>query len=139
LDVTQLRICIDVPNLQAGLDFYTAALGLKLGRRKGDIWAELLGASAPLDLLANAPGTQPMATSDAGRDYGRHWTPVHLDVVVLDLEVALRRALDAGATLDRAVQARAWGRMANLSDPFGNGFCLLAFEGEGYDAPGAEG
>jgi uncharacterized glyoxalase superfamily protein PhnB len=59
---------------------------------------------------------------------------VHLDVVVLDLDAALRRALAAGATLDRAVQVRPWGRMANVADPFGNGFCLLAFEGKGYDA-----
>jgi catechol 2,3-dioxygenase-like lactoylglutathione lyase family enzyme len=127
-----LRLCIDVPDLQAGLDFYTAALGLRLGRRRGNDWAEVLGASAPLDLLANAPGTP--ATSASVRDYGRHWTPVHLDVVVQDFEAALARALSAGAKLDREVQERDWGRMANLSDPFGNGFCLLAFEGKGYDA-----
>ena len=130
----ELRLCIDVPNLQEGLAFYTAALGLRVGRRKGDVWAEMLGASAPLDLLANAPGTQATSGTGALRDYGRHWTPVHFDVVVQDLEASLSRALAAGATLDREVQQRAWGRMANLADPFGNGFCLLAFEGKGYDA-----
>jgi catechol 2,3-dioxygenase-like lactoylglutathione lyase family enzyme len=132
--LVELRVCIDVPDLQRGLDFYTAALGLTLGRRKGDAWAEVLGASAPLDLLANAAGTEATSAAGALRDYGRHWTPVHLDVVVLDLDAALRRALAAGATLDRAVQVRPWGRMANVADPFGNGFCLLAFEGKGYDA-----
>jgi catechol 2,3-dioxygenase-like lactoylglutathione lyase family enzyme len=130
----ELRVCIDVPDLQRGLDFYTTALGLKVGRRKGDSWAEVLGASAPLDLLANAAGTEATSATGARRDYGRHWTPVHLDVVVQDLDAALRRALAAGATLDRAVQVRPWGRMANVADPFGNGFCLLAFEGRGYDA-----
>jgi predicted enzyme related to lactoylglutathione lyase len=130
----QLRICIDVPELQAGLDFYSAALGLHPGRRKGDVWAELLGAAAPLDILANAAGTEASSAAGARRDYRRHWTPVHFDVVVEDLDAALSRAVAAGATLDREVQQRAWGRMANLSDPFGNGFCLLAFEGQGYDA-----
>lgn len=28
----------------------------------------------------------------------------------------------------------AWGRYQVLSDPFGNGFCLLAFWGAGYAA-----
>jgi hypothetical protein len=32
------------------------------------------------------------------------------------------------------IQQAAWGRIANLSDPFGNGFCLLQFTGRGYDA-----
>jgi predicted enzyme related to lactoylglutathione lyase len=119
---------------KAGLDFYTAALGLRTGRRKGDAWAEMLGVAVPVDLLANAPGTQATPAVAATRDDGRHWTPFHFDVVVPDLDAALRRALAAGATLGRAVQERAWGRMANLSDPFGHGFCLLAFEGEGYGA-----
>jgi predicted enzyme related to lactoylglutathione lyase len=135
----EVRLCIDVPDLQRGLDFYAAALGLRVGRRKGDVWAEVLGASVALDLLANAPGTPATVGSAAVRDYGRHWTPVHLDVVVQDLDAALARALSFGATLEREVQVRDWGRMANLSDPFGNGFCLLAFEGKGYDVLAAAG
>jgi hypothetical protein len=31
------------------------------------------------------------------------------------------------------VLQRTWGRIALLSDPFGHGFCLLQFEGAGYD------
>jgi predicted enzyme related to lactoylglutathione lyase len=132
--LVELRLCIDVPDLQAGLDFYSRALGLRVGRRKGDVWAEVLGASVPLDVLANPPGTPATSTAGALRDYRRHWTPVHFDVVVQGLDAALSRALAAGATLDREVQVRPWGRMANLADPFGNGFCLLAFEGKGYEA-----
>lgn len=130
----ELRLCLDVPDLDAALAFYTRALGLRAGRRRGDDWAEVLGAAVPLDLLVNAPGTKATLTSDAVRDYGRHWTPLHLDVVVLELDVVLARALASGATLEREVQVRGWGRMANLADPFGNGFCLLEFHGEGYDA-----
>ncbi len=74
-----------------------------------------------------APGTT------AVRDYQRHWTPVHLDCVVDDLDAAVERAVKAGAKLDRDLKTQKWGRLANLSDPFGNGFCLLEFRGRGYD------
>ena len=50
-----------------------------------------------------------------------------------DLDVAVRRAQGAGAVLDREVQTRKYGRLANLADPFGNGFCLLELRGRGYD------
>ncbi|MGO9829353.1 MAG: VOC family protein [Myxococcaceae bacterium] len=132
---TQLRICIDVDDVGRAVDFYTRALGLFPGRVVADSWAELLGASCPIDLLAKAEGTSATpAASQRLRSYGRHWTPVHLDVVVLQLEAALARALACGATLEQPVQVRAWGRMANLADPFGHGFCLLEFQGPGYDA-----
>jgi predicted enzyme related to lactoylglutathione lyase len=129
-----LRVCIDVDDLDAGIAFYTKALGLTPGRRAGDSWAELLGAPVPLDLLAKPPGTAAFPTGTrALRAYERHWTPVHLDVVVDDVEAAVRRAVAAGAKVDQPVQARSWGRIAILGDPFGHGFCLLQFEGRGYD------
>jgi len=31
------------------------------------------------------------------------------------------------------VQSRDYGRIANLADPFGNGFDLIEFSGAGYD------
>jgi uncharacterized glyoxalase superfamily protein PhnB len=68
------------------------------------------------------------------RAYERHWTPVHLDVVVDDVHAAVRRAVGAGAKLEREVEVHAWGRIAILADPFGHGFCLLQLEGRGYDA-----
>ena len=132
--MTGLRVCIDVADLEDGIAFYTAALGLTVGRRLGKGWVELLGAPVPIDLLAEAAGSAASPASGVARNYGRHWTPVHLDVVVEDLDTALRRALAAGATLDREVQERDWGRMANVADPFGNGLCLLQMSGRGYDA-----
>lgn len=128
-----LRVCIDVEDLEKGIAFYRDALGLRLGRRLGAKWAEMLGASSPLDLLAEPAGTSPAAGSSAVRDYRRHWTPVHLDCVVPDLGAAVQRAQAAGATLDREIQTRKWGRLAVLADPFGNGFCLLELSGRGYD------
>ncbi len=132
--MTELRVCIDVDNLDQGIAFYTEALGLKPGRRLGDGWAELLGASSPIDLLAKPAGSPASPSAPAPRDYRRHWTPIHLDFTVTDLEAAVRRAQAAGATLEREIQEQAWGRMANLADPFGHGFCLLEFKGRGYDA-----
>ncbi|MCJ0763805.1 VOC family protein [Variovorax terrae] len=130
----ELRICIDVDSLERGIAFYTHGLGLRLARRLGDDWAELLGAGSPIDLLAQAPGTAPLGEALAPRrDYARHWTPVHLDFVVTDLGQAVARLQAAGATLERPVQQRRWGRMANLADPFGHGFDLLEFQGRGYD------
>jgi predicted enzyme related to lactoylglutathione lyase len=128
-----IRTCIDVHDIEAGVAFYTAGLGLTVGRRLGSDWVELLGATSPIDLLANPSGTSPCADAHMVRDYSRHWTPVHLDFVVDDLDEALERARLAGASLDREVVERAWGRMANMADPFGNGFCLLEMRGRGYD------
>jgi hypothetical protein len=37
------------------------------------------------------------------KDFGRHWTPIHLDFVVDDLDAAVERAVSAGATIEREV------------------------------------
>jgi catechol 2,3-dioxygenase-like lactoylglutathione lyase family enzyme len=137
--VAELRICIDVPDLDRAVDFYGRALGLRPGRRNGSHWAEMLGAPCPIDLLpveAGSPASADPELQDSPgprRDFSRHWTPVHLDLVVPDLEAAVERAVAAGARLERPVVVRKWGRMANLADPFGHGLCLLQFEGRGYD------
>jgi predicted enzyme related to lactoylglutathione lyase len=130
----ETRICIDVPDLEQGIAFYTQAFGLKLGRRAGANWAELLGAPSPIDLLAKPTGSPSSEGPAPVRDYQRHWTPVHLDFSVTDLEAAVQRAREAGATVERDIQQQEWGRIALLADPFGHGFCLLEFQGRGYDA-----
>ncbi len=129
-----IRICIDVDDLERGIAFYTAGLGLRVGRRLNADWAELLGGSSVIDLLANPEGSAPLGDERAARrDYARHWTPVHLDFVVPDLEAAVQRLVAVGARLERPVQDRRWGRMASLADPFGHGLDLLEFRGRGYD------
>jgi catechol 2,3-dioxygenase-like lactoylglutathione lyase family enzyme len=129
-----IRICIDVDDIERGIAFYTLGLGLKVGRRLKSDWVELLGAGCPVDLLCEGAGSAPLGEGHPQRrDFGRHWTPVHLDFVVQDIEAAVQRALAAGAVLERPVQQRRWGRMANLADPWGHGFDLLEFQGRGYD------
>jgi predicted enzyme related to lactoylglutathione lyase len=127
-----LLINIDVDDLRKGERFYCEGLGLRVGRRF-EGWIELAGAAAPIYLLPKPAGSAVSPTSDAKRDYGRHWTPVHLDFVVADIDAAVKRAVGAGATLERDVTDHAYGKLALLADPFGNGFCLLQFTGRGYD------
>ena len=126
-------INIDVADLAAATRFYCEALGLSVGRRFADAAVELHGASAVIYLLAKPAGSQAAASIAQRRDYARHWTPVHLDFVVPEINAALARARAAGAVLEGDVTAHNWGRIALLADPFGNGFCLLQFVGRGYD------
>ncbi|HTP53052.1 MAG TPA: VOC family protein [Anaeromyxobacteraceae bacterium] len=131
--MARLLVNIDIDDLDRAVSFYTRAFGLRVGRRFGSSGVELTGAEAPLYLLVAPAGTPPHPSSPAARDYGRHWTPVHLDFEVEDLDTALRRAVEAGARVEIPVAERRWGRIAVLSDPFGHGFCLLEFRGRGYD------
>ena len=130
----QIIVNIDVDDLERSIHFYTAALGLSLGRRlfEGSV-AEMLGASSTVHLLAKAPGTQAGPDASRVRDYRRHWTPVHLDFEVEDIAAAVDRAVRAGAMLEGDIESYAWGRLATMSDPFGHGFCLVQFAASGYD------
>lgn len=126
-----LLVNIDVPDLAAAETFYTSAFGLTVTRRFGDGGAELRGLPARLYLLVKPEGS--VGAGGDLRRYARHWTPVHLDIVVEDFDTALERALQAGARLEGEAKTHVWGRIAVLSDPFGNGFCLLQFLGRGYE------
>jgi predicted enzyme related to lactoylglutathione lyase len=132
--MASLLINIDVDDLQKGIDFYTGGFDLRVGRRFGRLAVELLGFEAPIYLLVKASGTVAFAGDERRRDYRRHWTPVHLDVTVADLEAAIARAVAAGATQEGEIESHAWGRIAFVSDPFGHGLCLLQLSAAGYDA-----
>ncbi len=126
----KLLVNIDVDDLRRAEAFYRAAFDLAPGRRFGGA-IELLGAEAPIYLLKKAPGSE--GASASPRDYARHWTPLHCDVVVDDLEAALQRAVAAGAIAEGPVREAEWGRIVQIADPFGHGWCLLQFLGRGYD------
>ncbi|MDR5858050.1 VOC family protein [Halomonas eurihalina] len=127
-----LLINIDVPDLGPAVDFYRDALGLTLNRFLDDDVAELTGASSRLYLLQNAADTPSSSPGSTPRHYRRHWTPVHLDFVVEDLDAAARRAEHAGA--QRESECREWrgSRCISFSDPFGHGFCLIEFTNDTY-------
>jgi predicted enzyme related to lactoylglutathione lyase len=124
---------IDVDNLARATDFYCSAFQLRVGRRFGSSAVELLGASTAIYLLEKPSGTPAAADSPARREYTRHWTPVHLDFVVAEIQSAIAQARNAGARLEGEVRTHSWGRIAVMADPFGHGFCLIEFLGRGYD------
>lgn len=126
----QVLINIDVPDLNQGIAFYSSALPLQVTRTMFDgSVAEMQGANVRIYLLEKSAGSPATATQATTRSYSRHWTPVHVDFVVGDIDAAVARALAAGAKCETPLQEFEWGRLATFSDPFGNGFCLLAFRG----------
>ncbi len=127
----KLLVNIDVADLASAEAFYTAAFGLDAGRRFADDAVELLGGDAGVYLLKKPQGSAAAAASV--RDYARHWTPVHCDVVVEDLDASLVRAIAAGAIQEGVVREAGWGRIVQLADPYGHGWCRLQFLGRGYD------
>jgi predicted enzyme related to lactoylglutathione lyase len=131
--VPHFLVNIDVEDLERATEFYESAFGLSVGRRFGQDGVELVGGLAPIYLLRKASGTDASPKAEQKRDYGRHWTPVHLDFLVDDLGAAVARAIGAGAKLEAPVKPGSWGDLALMSDPFGHGFCLIQFHGRGYD------
>ena len=129
----EMLLNIDVPDLGRAEAFYCAAFGLTVGRRMGKEVLELLGGPMPIYLLRKAEGSAAVPGKPPGRSYERHWCPIHLDLVVPDIEAAAARALAAGATLEKPIESADWGRLAVFGDPFGHGFCLVQFTGRGYD------
>src|SRR5688572_16602118 len=93
---SRVIVNIDVPELQPAIDFYRAAVGAQLVRVLDDDVAELSYGSSVLYLLCKRGGSGATPTG-AAREFARHWTPVHVDFVVDDVDAAVARALAAGA------------------------------------------
>ena len=132
--MTKVSINIDVDVLQKGVDFYTRAVGLKPIRRFGGTVVELSGAEVPIFVMEKSASMPAFPDATAGRAYGRHWTPVHVDFCVENVEQALDRAVGAGARAESQIEPYRWGRMVLMSDPFGNGFCLIQLDTAAFDA-----
>jgi predicted enzyme related to lactoylglutathione lyase len=124
---------LDIDDLDKAVQFYGSAFGLNVGRRFGAFGVEMLGSSAPIFLLVKPHGTQAADTTSQRRSYERHWTPVHLDFVVDEIELAVQRAVSAGALLEKPIDTYKFGKLALMADPFGHGFCFIQFLGRGYD------
>jgi predicted enzyme related to lactoylglutathione lyase len=133
-DGSRLLINIDVPDVAAGIAFYTAALALTVGRRFDDGFVELLGGPVPVYLLQAGDGSVIGPAGGGARGYDRHWTPVHCDWVVDDIDAAAARAEAAGAVRESGIDTTPYGRIATFADPFGHGFCLIQFNERGYNA-----
>lgn len=129
-----LLLNIDVPDIEAGVAFYTAAIGLSVGRRFDKDFVELVGSDAPIYLLRKQSGTPIGPAGGDSRRYERHWSPIHPDFVVDDMDPAIGRALEAGAVQKGETCDAPYGKLAMFADPFGHGFCLIEFNAQGYDA-----
>lgn len=128
----RMLINIDVPDLHKGINFYCSAFDLHLKRTLDNDVAELVGGSSTIYLLQKDEGSQFIKTVPDSRTYSRHWTAVHVDFVVEDLDLAVKRVVDAGAV--RETECTSWrgSKCITFSDPFGNGFCLIEFENGTY-------
>ena len=116
----EFSICIDVDDVDRAVEFYGRGLGLTVVEHHPD-WAQVkLGAQTCWIMKAPAGAQGPIS-----RDYRRHWTPVHFDFAVDDIDEAVKRAVDAGGKLDGEIQRGAKGALATLSDPSGNGVDLV--------------
>jgi predicted enzyme related to lactoylglutathione lyase len=119
----ELLANIDVDDLERAVEFYSRALGLKVGRRLDAFAVGRNGGCVLAHFSAGKEsGTVPSPKVQTTRTYQRHWTPVRLDFVVEDVEAAARRAQAAGATLEAEAETFEWGRIALMADPFAHGF-----------------
>ncbi len=127
---------IDVPDLIAAIAFYETGLG------SGPQWklfdnsvAEMEGAGGCIFLIEQPAGSTAVPGTSIARDYSAHWTPVHLDIAVSD---SGRRGCAERSPPERVPRAGSpgmpFGDIAPMRDPFGHGFCLIAFSEIGYDA-----
>lgn len=118
----QVSISIDVSDMEKASLFYTNALGCKVLRDGAEI-TKLSADNVEIYLLNKTPGSNPLISQSASRDYSRHWTPVHLDFNITDIEQAVANVREFGGTHEGS-ESGDWGTIAYCADPFGNGFCL---------------
>jgi len=122
----KISVSVDVPDLGRATSFYVDALGCSKIRDQGDTMVVLSGGNIEVYLIEREDATNPAAavSSSLLRTYNRHWTPVHLDFIVDDVETAVQGILAAGGTREGGEEG-SWGAIAHCADPFGNGFCVI--------------
>jgi predicted enzyme related to lactoylglutathione lyase len=124
--MARVSICIDVPDLSAATAFYCDALGCSVDKQQAS-HNTLSTGGVTLQLLLKEAGTAATANGTCHRTYERHWTPVHLDFDVVDLDAALAVVTRLSGIVE-SVQRGEWGAVAICADPFGNGFCMVSLK-----------
>jgi predicted enzyme related to lactoylglutathione lyase len=122
---TTVSVSIDVPSLAEGVAFYCSAFGFSKKSEPVPGVAVLQGLNVELCLLEKHAGSTPAPETADRRKFDRHWTPVHLDFHVDNLQAALQRVEALGAKREQVFENPEHGSAAFCSDPFGHGFCLL--------------
>ena len=117
----EFQICIDVDDVDRAVEFYGRGLGLTVVEHHPD-WAQVKLGQQTFWIVKAPAGAQ----GQISRDYRRHWTPVHLDFTVDDIDAAVKRAVEAGGKLEGEIQRGPKGALANLAYPSGNGVDLVS-------------
>jgi predicted enzyme related to lactoylglutathione lyase len=120
-----VHVSIDVPNLEAGLEFYRSVFGFVEKSRPFPTMAIVDANNVTVCMHEKAAGTKSSPAGDDTRRYERHWTPVHLDLHVLDFDVVLAKVRAEGGTVENEFRSDGPKPAAFCSDPFGNGFCVI--------------
>jgi len=124
----RVNLSIDVPDLEAGLRFYANVFGFVETARPFPTMAVLDANNVTVCMHAKPAGTKSSTTGAELRHYERHWTPVHLDFDVHDLDAVLEKVRAEGGAVENEFRTQGPKPVAFCSDPFGNGFCVI---GEG--------
>jgi len=121
--MSKISVCIDVSEMDKAIQFYTKALGCELVKKDKE-YSELIMDGLTIYLGENAAGTNPLIDGHAIRNYDRHWTPIHLDFTVSNLEQTISSIVELGGVKEGEKRGD-WGSIAFCADPFGNGFCVM--------------
>ena len=121
--MANVSVCIDVLDIKKATQFYANALecDIKNEEKKS---SQLTAENITIHLLEKEEKTNPLVNESASRHYSRHWTPVHLDFSVNDVEKTLSLIQKFGGTVEGKEEGD-WGIAAFCADPFGNGFCVI--------------
>jgi predicted enzyme related to lactoylglutathione lyase len=124
-----VHFSIDVPSLESGLRFYGLVFGFTESARPFPTMAILDANNATVCMHEKAAGTKSSPGGADVRRYERHWTPVHLDIHVTDLDAVLEKIRAEGGAVENEFRTQGPKAVAFCSDPFGNGFCVIAERG----------
>jgi predicted enzyme related to lactoylglutathione lyase len=121
--MTTVKVCIDVADHDVAGAFYCQALEcIEVGRNPRTV--TLAAGATELYLMLRPEGSMPFPAATEGRSFARHWTPVHLDFSVEDVERSTSEIVRLGGTVE-GQESGDWGSLTRCADPFGNGFCLV--------------
>ncbi len=117
-----ISVSIDVADMTQAIESYTQALPCELKKTAKGGWAVLSLGEFDLHLREVAADTDGVAGQK--RSYARHWTPVHLDFGVPDVDAVAATVERLGGTVE-GVFHEDYADIAHCADPFGHGFCVI--------------
>lgn len=120
-----VHVSIDVPDLEQGLRFYGSVFGFSEISRPFPTMAILDANNVTVCMHEKASGTKSSSGGADERRYERHWTPVHMDLHVADLDAVLVQVRAGGGVVENEFRTEGPRSAAFCSDPFGNGFCVI--------------